>query len=1122
MPRNEQPKSSTLRSRQRITNKTRLRVVHGSIDAETVTIGEDDGRGVLHSTQGVEAEDAAEHHLQQVLNAANNSISTSQKQQRSPTADGNSQVSLAPPPPPPEANFIPTPDAQGIVANYDELYSHKKHEMSYAILKFSDSVEECLKYGLAGRSYTMDERDALWLDNWNQQARGEGTSTGSTRRTRVKGAEVDEDRLPVIDEDWFELCMGLLEKISSEQFPFLHIDQSYPPFSFFEPLLSQPYAPSLFASCRVPAGLPKPEDLTLMAKYIYPHWAERKKERRGRSIIPDINFDEADDGNVYVCFRRREVKPTRKTRRMETTSIDKLTRLSVEFQSALQLANKAIEREETKRKICAENKAIWSLRSRMVSITSKYPDLRNAEDDKWLVDKEKKPPLPHKIITQMPHPARAPISGARDLDPLIDLGPPLVHPRKRNEDILYKIEQDVQKRKEKEVLGWNDTTDVPLQPSIPTSQRYFRVLNGTEISEGEAPKSTSQPSSFRHRVGRGGRRYLDRRLSPFTTAPLTRRASTNSTENPVYPFGLSTFRPLVPLKMHMWTGFPHSHANDQGADQQSQDEDTEDLVKRMEDRWKFDPDSTSSNLDPEGRPIIDDFDYRQSLQRHILVKDRDWLITPDTSRIVADLKLNLIAPLQDALSVHGEHQLHQLQQAAMQGMQSQVNGSMQPRVPVVNGTPIRAPNAPPSLPSQPAIQRSPLPNVPTMILPQQNPKPQVQSPVQPGQSQVSNSAVQLSPVQLNGTPQATPVQSHSSPMTNGTPTTQNGSFTAINGGSSSPPKPVTNGTYHVSPAPSPLPPSANIIAPDAGTTVRVSTPIRKPTLPLQPGGNLQVNGFHGLQHAPNGFPTFPNGVAAEMFNSLQSMKVNQQHMLPYQQPQIAAPLTPQQQQYIQQQQQQQHLRQLHLMQMQAANNGAVPSTHFTDPMNQHMMMSVQPTGQVLHAQNMFQMGMPGINNSAMNMTVQNMNLQLGQQNLALRMPPNRIQQQQIATRPATATGTEFSMTTSPMMHSSPGMGMSTPMNPQMVGATISRAPSTPLSMRNGLLPNGGMMMARTPGVGAMQSPMMRPSSAASMHSNMGMPMQPGQSLPVSLQGSPANMHQPPLTPHLRQQPVPSS
>lgn len=60
MPRNEQQKSNTLRSRQRITNKTRLRVIHGTIhDAEAVNIGEDDPRGILINTQGVEAEDAA-------------------------------------------------------------------------------------------------------------------------------------------------------------------------------------------------------------------------------------------------------------------------------------------------------------------------------------------------------------------------------------------------------------------------------------------------------------------------------------------------------------------------------------------------------------------------------------------------------------------------------------------------------------------------------------------------------------------------------------------------------------------------------------------------------------------------------------------------------------------------------------------------------------------------------------------------------------------------------------------------------------------------------------------------------------------------------------------------------
>lgn len=104
--------------------------------------------------------------------------------------------------------------------------------MSYAILKFSDTVEESHKYGLAGRSYTMDERDATWLERWNQQARGEGTSTGSTRRSRTKSNnDTEEAPMQVIDEDWFELVMGMFEKISTEHFPFLHVvSHQYPAY----------------------------------------------------------------------------------------------------------------------------------------------------------------------------------------------------------------------------------------------------------------------------------------------------------------------------------------------------------------------------------------------------------------------------------------------------------------------------------------------------------------------------------------------------------------------------------------------------------------------------------------------------------------------------------------------------------------------------------------------------------------------------------------------------------------------------------------------------------------------------------------------------------------------------
>ena len=146
---------------------------------------------------------------------------------------------------------------------------------------------------------------------------------------------------------------------------------------------------------------------------------------------------------------------------METTSIDKMTRLSNEFHSALQLANSAIEREEVKRNTFAEDHGIWSLRSRIISITSKFPDLRNPEDDKWLVDKEKvkkpRPTIDTLPPLRIPRPAQA---TPQMFDEMVDLGPPVVHPRARYDDIQYKIEQDVQKKREQDVLGWIDATNV--------------------------------------------------------------------------------------------------------------------------------------------------------------------------------------------------------------------------------------------------------------------------------------------------------------------------------------------------------------------------------------------------------------------------------------------------------------------------------------------------------------------------------------------------------------------------------------------------------------------------------------------------------------------------------------
>ena len=58
MPRNPNAGPSALRNRNRVTNKTRLKVIHGNIDADPHVLDEDEEKARVVSTAGVEAEDA--------------------------------------------------------------------------------------------------------------------------------------------------------------------------------------------------------------------------------------------------------------------------------------------------------------------------------------------------------------------------------------------------------------------------------------------------------------------------------------------------------------------------------------------------------------------------------------------------------------------------------------------------------------------------------------------------------------------------------------------------------------------------------------------------------------------------------------------------------------------------------------------------------------------------------------------------------------------------------------------------------------------------------------------------------------------------------------------------------
>lgn len=58
MPRNHNAGPSTLRNRNRVTNKTRLKVITESIDADSIVLDEDEEKARVVSTAGVDAEDA--------------------------------------------------------------------------------------------------------------------------------------------------------------------------------------------------------------------------------------------------------------------------------------------------------------------------------------------------------------------------------------------------------------------------------------------------------------------------------------------------------------------------------------------------------------------------------------------------------------------------------------------------------------------------------------------------------------------------------------------------------------------------------------------------------------------------------------------------------------------------------------------------------------------------------------------------------------------------------------------------------------------------------------------------------------------------------------------------------
>jgi enhancer of polycomb-like protein len=273
-----------------------------------------------HDNTGVDHEDLQEHHLQVALDAAQKSAIAGRSFKKA---------------------FIPTPDASRTISNYDELYPKRWKDPS-SLIRFSATVEESI-----GCSYCMDDEDEIWLKKFN-----------NSRRSKDG---------PLSDLS-FEKIMSNFEDTTNERQPYLSTDPTViAPFEEFEPT---------FEYLSLKALLP-------YAQHVYLHWKERRIKRMGKPIAPTLKFEEneKDDSNdPYICFRRREVRQVRKTRRQDAASSERIRRLKNEMQQARDLVALVSMREKQREESLKAERNLFNIRCRVKDAKRKLGIVGGDED----------------------------------------------------------------------------------------------------------------------------------------------------------------------------------------------------------------------------------------------------------------------------------------------------------------------------------------------------------------------------------------------------------------------------------------------------------------------------------------------------------------------------------------------------------------------------------------------------------------------------------------------------------------------------------------------------------------------------------------------------------------------
>lgn len=381
------------------------------------------------------------------------------------------------------------------------------------------------------------------------------------------------------DDINFELIMEAFEDTAAEQAPFAAIDGS--PVLAFD-------AMQLALKQRVVVE----KVIKSFAKDIYEHWKARREAGANHPLQPSLKFEknqELDDGDPYVCFRRRDARQTRKTRNRDVQSTEKLKKLRKELEEGRELIRLAYQREVAKRDLLKLDKEVFEHRARLKDTKVK---LGIKGDDEDLIN-QRPQKRKHSEFAQRPQgqPVRLPgRSDGRALDADLVLLSDLLT---QKENLLQTEIDDKIEQHRKWNLNHVDLTREPLA-SVPGPDTSFRPATAqyqylmtppssvrSESFEQDSPDAEKldaamlrfaspppedeprgQPA-YRRRIGRGGRLWIDRRgmsagvrsLDP-DVAERFKYDQDDDDEQPTYeydPYDLKAlkFRATIPLPAHL-------------------------------------------------------------------------------------------------------------------------------------------------------------------------------------------------------------------------------------------------------------------------------------------------------------------------------------------------------------------------------------------------------------------------------------------------------------------------------------------------------------------------------------------------------------------------------------------